>query len=83
MISTDRAIIEVVDAVAEGAKSATYVINAQQVVKCTRRGKPDGRVKLREYVLCIGKPCYRDKLIILGRKRRKEPISGLIVRRGK
>lgn len=74
----ENAILDVVEAVgnskATGVKSAVKYIGEKEVVKATRRFKPDELNEREEIVLTIGKPNYAERKFVKLCKKAGEPF---------
>lgn len=70
-----KAISTVVEAVLElGARRATKFISPRDVVKATRRHKPDKRSNSTEVVVTIGRPNYAEREFIKRCRNANEPF---------
>jgi len=57
-----------------GARRATVFLGPKQVVRATRRHKPDGRANYVELVLTVGVPNYREREFVRACQKAGEPF---------
>lgn len=74
----ESAVLDVIEAVGNscvtGARSAVKYISEKEVVRATRRLKPDKRNTREEVVLTIGKPNYAERAFVKLCKKAGEPF---------
>ncbi len=57
-----------------GCRRATYYQHPRMIVRATHRHKPRQRERIRELVLTVGQPNYRERKFIAACKRAGEPF---------
>lgn len=63
-----------------GAKQVSLLLSKQLSIKGTFQGRSRGRARTRTIVLTIGRPNYRDRVVIKKAEKTKEPFP-LVVER--
>lgn len=62
-------------------KSAVSIRSSREIVRLTRRCKPDARASRSEYVLTIGRPNAREEDFIKDSIKSGQPYKGIWTRR--